>query len=58
MLETVKSYISETNNVPFDEFYQRYICYIQDVNIQAEISSIKPDDITSLSALIQGVRII
>ena len=57
MLETVKTYIKEIPDVPFGEFYQRYICYVQDMNIQAEINSIKPDDIISLNKLLTGLGI-
>ena len=52
MLDTIKSYIKDTPNIPFEEFYQRYIFNVQDNNIAAEIASIKTDDILSLDRLI------
>ena len=51
MLETIKTYI-ETPNIPFDEYYQRYIFEVQDTNIEAEVGSIKTDDILSLDRLV------
>jgi len=52
MLETIKTYIKETPNIPFEEYYQRYIFNVQDMNIESEIASIKTDDIVSLDRLI------
>ena len=52
MLDTIKSYISEVPNIPFEEYYQRYIFQVQDMNIEAEVSGIKTDDILSLDRLI------
>lgn len=52
MLETIKSYINEAPDIPFDEYYQRYIFNVQDMNIDSEIASIKVDDILSLDRLI------
>lgn len=52
MLETIKTYITETPNISFDEYYQRYIFNVQDMNIDSEIASIKVDDILSLDRLI------
>lgn len=52
MLETVKSYIKEISNVPFDVFYQRYICDIQDQNVLAEIGSIRAGEIATISQLL------
>lgn len=52
MLETVKTYIKETPDIPFDDFYQGYIFSIQDQNIQVEVNSVKTNDISSLDKLI------
>lgn len=52
MLDTIKTYIKETPNMPFDEYYQRYIFRVQDANIEAEVGSIKTDDVLSLDRLI------
>lgn len=52
MLDTVKSYIEELPDMPFDEYYQRYICSVQDQNITVEVNSVKTDDIMSLDRLI------
>lgn len=52
MLDTIKTYIKETPNIPFEEYYQRYIFNVQDMNINAEVASVKPDDIISLDRLI------
>ncbi len=56
MLNTIKTYIKETPNIPFDEYYQRYIFKVQDANIAAEVSSIKTDDILSLDRLISKLH--
>lgn len=56
MLDVIKTYIDADQDVPFDEFYQRYICYVQDMNIQAEINNMKSDDIISLNKLIGRLR--
>jgi hypothetical protein len=52
MLNTIKTYIKETPDIPFDEYYQRYIFKVQDANIDAEVSSVRTDDILSLDRLI------
>ena len=52
MLDTVKKYIKELPDVSFDEFYQGYICDVQDQNVMAEIDSIKVGEILSLKQLI------
>lgn len=52
MLNTIKTYIKETPDIPFDEYYQRYIFNVQDMNIDSEIASIKTNDIISLDRLI------
>lgn len=52
MLETVKSYIEELPDTPFDEYYQRYVFRVQDMNIETEVGSINTDDILSLDRLI------
>lgn len=56
MLNSIKTYISEIPDVPFDEFYQRYICYVQDMNIISEINNMKSDDIISLNKLISRLK--
>ena len=52
MLETVKQHIREVPDISFSDYYQNYICEVQDQNIVAEISSVKTADITSLNKLI------
>ena len=52
MLDSVKTYIKNAPNTNFTEYYQRYICSIQDQNIIAEVNSVKTDDILSLDRLI------
>lgn len=52
MLETIKSYINDAPNIPFEEFYQRYIFRVQDMNIESEVAGVKTDDILSLDKLI------
>ena len=56
MLDTIKSYINATPNIPFDEYYQRYIFNVQDANIAAEVGSIKTNDILSLDRLISKLH--
>lgn len=56
MLETIKSYIADLPDTPFEEFYQKYIFEVQDQNIMAEISSIKTTDIMSLDRMIARLR--
>ena len=52
MLSTIKQYITELPEVEFFDFYQNYIFDVQDQNLQAEVSSIKTDDIISLDKFI------
>jgi hypothetical protein len=56
MLETIKSYIQGLSDIPFPEFYQNYICYVQDQNIWVEVNSIKTDEILTLTKLIERLR--
>ena len=52
MLETVKTYIDELPDIPFDQYYQNYVCRVQDQNIKIEIESLKSDDILSLEQIL------
>ena len=52
MLETVKTYIDELLDIPFDQYYQNYVCRVQDQNIKIEIDSLKSDDILSLEQIL------
>ena len=52
MLESIRNYIRTLPNTDFAEYYQRYICDVQDRNIITEVNSIKTDDILSLDKLI------
>ena len=52
MLETVKSYIDDSSDTSFEDYYQNYIFEVQDMNIEAEVKSVKPNDILSLDKLI------
>ena len=52
MLSTIKSYISNLPEIEFFDFYQKYIFDVQDQNLQAEVNSIKSDDIISLDKFI------
>lgn len=52
MLETVKTYIDELPDIPFDQYYQDYVCRVQDQNIRIEIDSFKSDDILSLEQIL------
>lgn len=56
MLATVKSYIAELPDIPFDEFYQRYICSVQDMNVQAELKGVQTDEIISLNRLLMKLK--
>lgn len=56
MLDTIKAYIKEIPNVPFDEFYQRYICYVQDTNVQSEINNIQSDEVMSLNKILKRLQ--
>ena len=55
MLDTVKKQISELPNVPFDEFYQRYIFSVQDENIYSE-TSFKDSTFFDLNKLLGKIR--
>ena len=57
MLTSIKSYINELPDMTFAEFYQRYICDVQDMNIKAEIEGVKTDEITSLSKLLSRLKL-
>ena len=52
MLETVKQLVNDDSYISFPEYYENYICEIQDMNILAEVSSVKATDILSLEKLI------
>ena len=52
MLESIKTCIEELPEVSFGEFYQNYICEVQDLNVMAEIGSIKPSDMYDLGNLL------
>ena len=56
MLETVKTYIDELPDIPFDQYYQNYVCRVQDQNIKIEIDSLKSDDILSLEQILARLR--
>lgn len=52
MLESIKQIIAELPDLSFWEYYQDYICEVQDQNIRAEIENLKTDEITSITKLI------
>lgn len=52
MLSTIKAYIENLPETEFFDFYQKYIFDVQDQNLQAEVNSIKSDDIISLDKFI------
>ena len=56
MLNTVKSYISELSDISFADFYQKYICEVQDQNILMEIRSIKSPDIDDVKVLLAKLK--
>ena len=56
MLESVKNIIAELPDIPFWEYYQNYICEVQDLNIKAEIENLKTDEITSITKLISRLN--
>ena len=56
MLNTVKSIIEELPDMPFDEYYQRYIFDVQDQNIEAEVSSLNTTDILTIDRLIDKLH--
>ena len=56
MLDSIKTMIKELPELPFDVFYQEYICDVQDQNVQAEIATVQTDEIISLNKLIDKLR--
>lgn len=52
VLEGVKAYINELPDQSFAEFYEQYVCRVQDMNLMAEVNSVKTSDILSLDKLI------
>ena len=56
MLETIKTFIKETPDISFDEFYQDYICDVQDQNVRAEIDTVQTDEIITLEKLLDRLR--
>lgn len=56
MLDTVKSIIEELPDMPFDEYYQRYIFDVQDQNIETEVSSLNTTDILTIDRLIDKLH--
>jgi len=56
MLESVKDTIAELPDISFWEYYQNYICDVQDRNILQEIRSIKTEEILSVSGLLNKLH--
>lgn len=56
MLETVKATIKELPDISFGEFYQNYICDIQDQNILVEVQGVKTEDIITIEKLIAKLK--
>lgn len=52
VLPTLKQIIKSAPDVPFSQYYQQYICDVQDQAIEYEIDSLNNADILSLDALI------
>lgn len=55
MLDILKKQISELPDVPFNEFYQRYIFSVQDENIYSE-TSFKDSTFFDLNKLLGKIR--
>lgn len=58
MLESVKQYIAELPDIPFWDYYQEYICEVQDQNIRVEIAGLKTEEIISVNRLIARLNAI
>ena len=56
MLNTVKRYIEELPDIPFSQYYQTYICDVQDMNILAEINSVNTKDMVSLHKILERLK--
>ena len=56
MLETVKAYIKDSSDIPFNDYYQDYICKVQDQNVISEIANAHLEDVVSLSKLIDRLN--
>lgn len=56
MLDTIKQYINTLPNIPFSEYYQGYICRIQDHSLELETSDLKKFDVSSINKLIHRLH--
>ena len=56
MLTTIKTYMDELPELTFGEFYQNYICAVQDMNVQAEVKGINTDEILSLNSILNKLN--
>ena len=52
MLETIKQLIASTPNIPFSEYYQKYINDVQDYTLGQEVKDLRNADILSIDRLI------
>ena len=51
MLQTIKSYIKETANTSFAEYYQNYLMTIQDLNIQLELKYLQVQNLLDVNSV-------
>ena len=56
MLEAVKRYIEEQPDIPFDIYYQGYICDVQDQNIVSEINGLNIGEMMSVSDILNKLH--
>lgn len=52
MLDTIKHYINTLPDIPFSEYYQGYICKIQDYTLDQELKILGKSDALSIDKLI------
>lgn len=52
MLDTIKYYINTLPDIPFSEYYQGYICKIQDYTLDQELKILRNSDALSIDKLI------
>jgi hypothetical protein len=52
MLDTIKQYINTSPDVPFSEYYQGYICKVQDYTLDQELKMLGKSDALSIDKLI------
>lgn len=55
MLDTIKQYIDTLPDIPFSEYYQGYICKVQDYTLDQELKLLENSDALSIDKLVDKI---